>query len=129
MSIEGTSPYATLDADAFMKMFITQMKHQDPTNPMNPSEMLGQLSQLTTVQKMTAMSSGMEKLAASFGEAMRSEHLNLARGLIGHQVAYHRGEELHTGLVTGAAEHDGRIGVIIDGDLITLNDVVEIGQQ
>jgi len=110
-----------LNADAFMKLFITQMTHQDPTNPMDPSAMLSQLADLTAVEKQTQM-------AASFASALRSENLNLARGLIGHQVAYDVNGEIHSGLVTSAVEQDGAVGVIIGDRFISLDNIVEISK-
>lgn len=108
-----------LNADAFMQLFITQMTHQDPTNPMDPSAMLSQLADLTAVEKQTSM-------AASFASALRSENLNLARGLIGHQIAFDVNGEIHTGLVTSAVDQNDVVGVVVNGGFISLDNVVEI---
>jgi flagellar basal-body rod modification protein FlgD len=37
--------------DDFLKLFITQMKNQDPLSPMDSTEFLGQLAQLTQVEQ------------------------------------------------------------------------------
>jgi len=108
-----------LNADAFMKLFLAQMTHQDPTSPLDPSAMLSQLADLTAVQKQTAM-------AESFAKALRTENLNLARGLIGHQVAYKLNDEVHSGVVESATERDGVIGVIISDEFVSLDEIVEI---
>lgn len=109
----------SLNADTFMKLFIAQMTHQDPSNPLDPSAMLSQLADLTAVQKQTAM-------AESFTKALRTENFNLARGLIGHQVAYKLNDELHSGVVESATEQEGVIGVIIGDEFVSLDDVVQI---
>ncbi len=42
-----------LDKDAFMKLMLTQMKYQDPTNPMQNHEMAAQLAQFSTLEQMS----------------------------------------------------------------------------
>ncbi len=40
-----------MNKDDFMKLFIAQLKYQDPMKPQDPSEMLDQLSQLSLVEQ------------------------------------------------------------------------------
>ena len=51
-----------LDKDAFMSLLLTQMKNQDPTNPLKSHEMAAQLAQFTSLEKLTNIDSGIEKL-------------------------------------------------------------------
>lgn len=51
-----------LDKDSFMKLLLTQMKHQDPTNPMQSHEMAAQLAQFTSLEKLTNISEGINAL-------------------------------------------------------------------
>ncbi len=41
-----------MDKDAFMKLMLAQMKHQDPTNPMQSHELAAQLAQFSSVEQM-----------------------------------------------------------------------------
>jgi flagellar basal-body rod modification protein FlgD len=43
----------SLDANAFLKMFLTQLQNQDPTNPMQSYELASQLAQFTSVQQLS----------------------------------------------------------------------------
>ena len=52
----------TLDRSDFMKLFITQMQHQDPLEPMKGTEMASQLAQFSTLESTMKMSDSMEKL-------------------------------------------------------------------
>ena len=52
-----------LDKDDFMKIMLTEMKHQDPTKPMDAEKMSTQMAQLTTVEQMKNVSAAVEKLA------------------------------------------------------------------
>jgi len=51
-----------LDKDAFMTLLLTQMKNQDPTNPLKSHEMAAQLAQFTSLEKLSNIDSGIEKL-------------------------------------------------------------------
>ena len=41
---------STLDSEAFLKLFLTELQYQDPTEPMDNAKMLEQTSQLATLQ-------------------------------------------------------------------------------
>ena len=109
----------SLSPDAFMTLFLTQVKHQDPTEPLDPSQMMSQLAELTNVQQLDALNK-------SFQSALQTEQLGLARGLIGTQVTYAVGEELRAGVVEGAAVADGDVGVYVGTDFVPLGEVMEI---
>lgn len=48
--------------DDFLTLFITQMKNQDPLSPMDSTEFLGQLAQLTEVEQAYNTNANLEKL-------------------------------------------------------------------
>ena len=39
-----------MNKDDFLKLFVAQLQNQDPLAPQDPTEMLGQLAQLTQVE-------------------------------------------------------------------------------
>ncbi len=41
-----------MDKDAFMKLMLAQMKHQDPSNPMQSHELAAQLAQFSSVEQL-----------------------------------------------------------------------------
>jgi flagellar basal-body rod modification protein FlgD len=41
-----------LDKDAFMHLLMMEMKHQDPLEPISNKEMMGQLTQFTSVEQL-----------------------------------------------------------------------------
>ncbi|WP_416521808.1 flagellar basal body rod modification protein [Campylobacter jejuni] len=77
-----SNPNATLDKDAFLKLLLIELQHQDPTDPMDSDKMLTQTSQLsalemqqntnTTMQKMVET---MQKLSNSFSTSMSTSAL------------------------------------------------------
>lgn len=52
-----------LDKDAFLKLFLAQLKNQDPTNTMDSHELAAQLAQFTSLEKLNSINEGIEGLA------------------------------------------------------------------
>lgn len=73
VSTERTTQSA-LDKDAFMNLLVTQMKYQDPLNPMDNQQMMAQLAQFTAVEQMMNVAQTVEK--------------QLANGMLGKHVSY-----------------------------------------
>jgi flagellar basal-body rod modification protein FlgD len=52
-----------LDKDAFLKLFLAQLKNQDPTNPMESHELAAQLAQFTSLEKLNNIDEGIGAMA------------------------------------------------------------------
>jgi flagellar basal-body rod modification protein FlgD len=78
----GAAASADEAADKFMTLLITQMKNQDPLNPLDNAEVTSQLAQLSTVTGVNKLNDTLESLKASY---QSSESLQ-ATNLIGHGV-------------------------------------------
>ena len=70
------------DKDKFMTLLITQMKNQDPMNPLDNAQVTSQLAQLSTVTGINQLNSTLESLKSSY---QQSETLQAAT-MIGHGV-------------------------------------------
>lgn len=64
--------------DRFLKLLVTQMKNQDPLNPLDNAQVTTQMAQLSTV-------TGIEKLNATLESFTRTQAFQ-AVGMIGHHV-------------------------------------------
>lgn len=60
-----SNPANALDKDAFLKLLLTQMQYQDPTQPMDTASILSQTSQLATLESATNTNKALETLSAS----------------------------------------------------------------
>jgi flagellar basal-body rod modification protein FlgD len=102
--------------DRFLKLLVTQMKNQDPLNPMDNAQVTSQMAQLSTV-------SGIDKLNASvqaLGSSMAATQSMSAIGMIGHGVLV-RGDVLQ---LSGAQAGGGiNLPQPVDGVEMTIKDV------
>lgn len=80
---KATAKSATEEmSDRFLKLLVTQLKNQDPMNPMENAELTMQLAQMSTVEGINKMNSTLDGLAAQFraGQALQGA------ALLGRQV-------------------------------------------
>lgn len=76
---EGTK---SLDMNAFLTMFTTQLKHQDPTNPLESYELAAQLAQFSSVERLTQVNANLKEMQSYLASLNNS----LMVGMIGKQV-------------------------------------------
>ncbi len=60
-----TSTNNSLGKDAFLGILVSQLKYQNPLEPLKPDEFLTQLSQLTQVEQLTNLTSSLNELKTS----------------------------------------------------------------
>lgn len=84
MNPKAASAQSTADAaqDRFMKLLVTQMKNQDPLNPLDNAQVTSQLAQLSTVTGIDKVNSTLESLIGSYQSSQSLQSANL----IGHGV-------------------------------------------
>ena len=81
-----------LDKDDFLKILITQLTHQDPTEPMKDTEFVAQMAQFSTLEQMSNMNTEMAKV---FNLISRSQAL----AILGKRVEITEGSLEITGIV------------------------------
>jgi flagellar basal-body rod modification protein FlgD len=69
-------------SDRFLKLLVTQLKNQDPMNPMENAELTSQLAQMSTVEGITKLNDTMDGLTGMF----RSSQVIQGAALVGRQV-------------------------------------------
>ncbi|WP_096199365.1 flagellar hook assembly protein FlgD [Bacillus sp. FJAT-45350] len=79
-----------LGKDDFLKILITQLQNQDPSNPMDDREFIAQMAQFSSLEQMTNMSQNMER----FINIQTSQSLVNHSELIGKQVKWSREVEI-----------------------------------
>ncbi len=70
------------DKDEFLQLFVAQLKHQNPLEPQDGSEFLGQLAQFSTVEGIKNMEGTFNKMA----DTLTSTQALQATSLVGKKV-------------------------------------------
>jgi flagellar basal-body rod modification protein FlgD len=59
----------SLDKDAFLRLLVTQMGHQNPLQPQADGEFIAQLAQFSSVEQLTGIQDTLDKIATALGVA------------------------------------------------------------
>ena len=62
-----------LGQDAFMKLLVTQLQHQDPTAPKDDSQMLAQLAQFSSLEKLSSIDQQITTLTTLFTSLQKEQ--------------------------------------------------------
>ena len=84
---QSTAPASTASVssegqDRFLKLLVTQLKNQDPLNPMDNAQITSQMAQISTVSGIDKLNATLQSMAASFNSAQSRQ----ATSMIGHNV-------------------------------------------
>ena len=71
-----------LGQDQFLQLMVAQLRHQDPTSPVDPADFLGQLAQFGTVTGIQDMQGSLSTLS----EALRSSQVLNGTNLVGRDI-------------------------------------------
>lgn len=73
-----------LDKNAFLKLFLAQLKNQDPTNPMKGHQLAAELAQFTSLEKLTNIDSALTTMSKKNDANARFDALALiGKGISG----------------------------------------------
>ena len=123
MSIEASMVGAVTEftQDIFMKLFVTQLKNQDPMEPMDNYEFTSQLAQMGQLEQLT-------NLTSAFERTLRMQEFGYAKSLIGATVKYmpEGSDVAQSGQVTAARLADGEVKLVVGAELVSLSAVTEV---
>ena len=106
--------------DQFMELLVTQLRNQDPLEPVNQQDFLGQLAQFSSLQ-------GIEQLNTNFAESLKFQQLSQGGALVGRSVEYTNAQgEPKTGLIDSARVLNGELRFQIGEDTVGLSDIAGV---
>ncbi|OHD25222.1 MAG: flagellar hook assembly protein FlgD [Spirochaetes bacterium GWB1_59_5] len=114
----GKQVKADLDKDDFLKILITQLQHQDPTNPMQDKEFIAQMAQFSSLEQMTNM-------ASSFGKLSSVLNSSEAQSLLGRNVEVLDGDKALYGKVSQVVRGEFPL-VMVNGSFYDLEQVSKV---
>jgi flagellar basal-body rod modification protein FlgD len=115
-SNKATGKYGDLGKNDFLALLIAQLKYQDPLNPMEDKEFIGQLTQFSTLEQITNMSTNLEKFLTS----QQGQGISSAAAMIGKEV---RDAQGNGGVVTGISLEEDGLYLLIGEEKMALSEV------
>ncbi|GAK70225.1 flagellar hook assembly protein FlgD [Agrobacterium rubi] len=111
---------ASLDYDNFLQLLITQMKNQDPTDPMDASEQVAQLATFSQVEQSIKTNTNLESL-------LSANSLSSASSYIGKTVT--SADEKTTGVISSIkVTADGLSATTTSGATIAITQGIKIAE-
>jgi flagellar basal-body rod modification protein FlgD len=109
----------SLDTAAFLKLLVAELQNQDPTKPMDSTQMVQQLSSFSQVEQATATN-------LKLGSILDALSIGQASGLLGRVVTSPDGTK--TGVVEAVRiSSSGPVARLADGSEIQLAPGVTVG--
>ncbi len=103
----GKVTKTNMDKDDFLKILITQLTTQDPSQPLQDKDFIAQMAQFSSLEQMTNM-------ANSFGKVSNVISASQAVSTIGKNVEIQVGDQVVKGKVTGVTP--GQFPQVLVGD-------------
>ncbi|MCA0754039.1 flagellar hook capping protein [Paenibacillus sp. N4] len=112
----------TLGKDQFLSILVTQLRNQDPMQPLQDKEFIAQMAQFTSVEQLMNMSSELSLLRQNIGSAS---------SLIGKTVEWNEYDDAGevvtlNGVVDSILSKDGVLYASVDGKEVALDYILSI---
>jgi flagellar basal-body rod modification protein FlgD len=119
--VPGSGSGTELGKDDFLKMLVAQLQHQDPMNPMQDMEFIGQMASFSSLEQINNLAAANERMADSMGS-------NTAIGLLGRTVSWtDEHDEVHTGVVEKVSTAGGKPLLTVSGvDGVELSVITQV---
>jgi flagellar basal-body rod modification protein FlgD len=109
-----------LDRDDFLKLLVTQLQHQDPTSPVEDKDFIAQMAQFSSLEQITNMSAGFQKLSGLLASSEASQ-------VLGKTVELRDGENLVRGVVEKVVRGDNPL-VGVNGSIYDFSQIESVVQ-
>ena len=128
-SPSAATPYDYMDSGNFMLLLLTQLRNQNPLEPVSNNEMMSQLTQINSLEELQKISSTLEEL-------LSENQLTDAANLIGKTVEVVSWDGfVYEGVVSSVSMVDGQVMLTVDeqqypaSSIISVSDGTQGGQQ
>jgi flagellar basal-body rod modification protein FlgD len=116
-------PVKMLGQNEFLKLLVTQMRNQDPMQPVSDTEFIAQMAQFSSLEQTKTMSADITKLR-------QGNDFLQATNLLGKEVRLNLGDMAFTkGIVTDLNVKDGEARIIVGDKTYTLDQVNSVSSE
>lgn len=118
-----------LGKDDFLKLLITQLKFQDPLNPMEDKEFISEMANFSALEQMTNLNKSFE----TFLSIVQNDSLLKYSELIGKTVEYTKNGQTVESIVKSVRLNDSEIAIELENgdeiDRLSISKVSDTGEQ
>jgi flagellar basal-body rod modification protein FlgD len=108
---------AMLGKDDFLKLLVSQLQHQDPMNPVDDKDFMGQMAQFTSVEQLTNMATSIDRMSTASQSTQ-------SIALIGKTVTWKKEDgSSGEGVATSVSFNDGAISITVGTDQVAPNEI------
>jgi flagellar basal-body rod modification protein FlgD len=116
----STAGNPNLDQNAFLKLLVAQLKYQDPSKPMDASQMMAQTATYTEIEKLSAMQTAQQNMVSA-------QKLQAAADLVGRTITYTTSDgHTGTGVVASATLSGSEPTLKVGNTDVPLSSVTEV---
>lgn len=113
--------------DDFLKLLTTELRYQDPLQPMDNKDFIAQMAQFSSLEQMNNVADAIESLKSELIGQYQQGALTQGAILIGKQVA---GTDADGNIITGIVDRvqmlDGIVRLVIGEQTLDLTQVTEV---
>lgn len=118
IGIKDTSVKGGLGKDAFLKLLVTELRHQDPTKPMEDREFISQMAQFSSLEQMTNLNKEVQSL-------IQSSRSSEAFSLLGKRIeSFNPVNNIKiSGIVNSVQYNKNQLMLMVDGREVSMEHV------
>lgn len=112
-----------LGKDAFLMLLVTQLKHQDPLDPVDNTDMIAQLAQFSALEQTEKLNQNIEIFRT---DALSTNAVSLLGAEVSASKSIDGGVVQRTGIVTEVKFKEGQPVYVIDGIDFKMTDLDKV---
>jgi flagellar basal-body rod modification protein FlgD len=112
-TVTSTPTGSTMTQSDFLQLLTTQLQDQDPTQPMDNSQMAAELAQFATLSATQNINTNLQNLSSNLNTNMQTSQVLSASNLVGKQVLVPSSTLEYSGSSVG-----GAVNVTTAGDVV-----------
>ena len=129
-SASSSSTTGTGLQNTFLQLLVTQLKNQDPTNPMDSSQMTSQLAEINTVTGISQLNTSLTSLATQLEAGQQSQAAMLIGSSVlapGSSISVTSGKSTEFGVQLASAASD--MQVVVKNSAGQIVNTIDLGAQ
>lgn len=128
----ATTDNSILGKDDFLKLLVTELRYQNPLEPMEDRDFIAQMASFSSLEQMQNMNSAITELTGNVNNVwLPNMMMQQASSMIGREVAYYVSGEESTEVLVGFIEsvlvREGTPVYVIDGAEVSMDQILELG--